>query len=123
MIEETRLPDDVMAELARIVPGPEPQLEIRLPRIPVVEEALTRQIIPVSDPLLDGNELRYLTQCVQSNWISSAGRFVREFEETFARSSAAGTASRARTAPRRSISPWRPWGSGRATRSCCRRSP
>jgi perosamine synthetase len=85
VIEETRLPDDVMAELARIVPGPEPQLEIRLPRIPVVEEALTRQIIPVSDPRLDGNELRYLTQCVQSNWISSAGRFVREFEETFAR--------------------------------------
>jgi perosamine synthetase len=84
VIEETRLPDDVMAELLRIVPGPEPALEVRLPRIPVVEEALTRQIIPVSDPRLDGNELRYLTQCIQSNWISSAGRFVREFEDTFA---------------------------------------
>ena len=73
MIEETRLPDDVMAELARHRAGPEPALEVRLPRIPVVEEALTRRIIPVSDPTLDGNELRYLTQCVESNWISSAG--------------------------------------------------
>jgi perosamine synthetase len=85
VIEETRLPDDVMAALSEILPGPEPPLEVRVPRIPVVEEALTRRIIPVSDPRLDGNELRYLTQCVQSNWISSAGRFVREFEAAFAR--------------------------------------
>jgi perosamine synthetase len=84
MIEETRLPESVMAELAKLIPGPEPHLEVRIPRIPVAEEALTRRIIPVSDPKLDGNELRYVTQCVQSNWISSAGRFVREFEETFA---------------------------------------
>ncbi len=84
MIEETRLPRSVMAEIQKIIPGPEPPLEVRLPRIPVAEEALTRRIIPVSDPRLDGNELRYLTQCIQSGWISSAGRFVREFEEAFA---------------------------------------
>ncbi len=84
MIEERRLPESVMADLLKIIPGPEPPLEVRIPRIPVVEEALTRRIIPVSDPKLDGNELRYLTQCIQSNWISSAGRFVREFEEAFA---------------------------------------
>ena len=84
MIEETRLPESVMAELRKIIPGPEPPLEVRIPRIPVAEEGLTRRIIPVSDPKLDGNELRYVTQCVQSNWISSAGRFVRDFEEAFA---------------------------------------
>ena len=84
MIEETRLPESVMAELAHIIPGPEPHLEVRIPRIPVAEETLTRRIIPVSDPRLDGNELRYVTQCIQSNWISSAGRFVREFEDAFA---------------------------------------
>jgi len=84
MIEETRLPDSVMAELAKIIPGPEPPLEVRIPRIPVAEEALTRRIIPVADPRLDGNELRYVTQCIQSNWISSAGRFIRDFEEAFA---------------------------------------
>jgi perosamine synthetase len=84
MIEETRLPDSVLAELADIIPGPEPALEVRIQRIPVVEESPTRRIIPVSDPRLDGNELRYVTQCIQSNWISSAGRFIREFEEAFA---------------------------------------
>jgi len=84
MIEETRLPESVMAELLKIIPGPEPPLEVRIPRIPVAEEEITRRIIPVSDPKLDGNELRYLTQCIQSNWISSAGRFVRDFEEAFA---------------------------------------
>lgn len=84
MIQESRLPESVMAELTKIIPGPEPHLEVRVSRIPVAEEALTRRIIPVSDPKLDGNELRYLTQCIQSNWISSAGRFVREFEDAFA---------------------------------------
>jgi perosamine synthetase len=84
MIEETRLPEDVMAELARLIPGPEPALEVRIPRIPVAEEGIARRILPVSDPRLDGNELRYLTQCIQSNWVSSAGRFVRDFEEAFA---------------------------------------
>jgi perosamine synthetase len=84
MIEETRLPESAMAEIQALIPGPEPPLEVRIPRIPVAEEALTRRIIPVSDPKLDGNELRYLTQCIQSNWISSAGRFIREFEEAFA---------------------------------------
>jgi perosamine synthetase len=84
MIEESRLPESVMAEIAHLIPGPEPPLEVRIPRIPVVEEPATRRIIPVSDCRLDGNELRYVTQCVQSNWISSAGRFVREFEEAFA---------------------------------------
>jgi perosamine synthetase len=41
-------------------------------------------IIPVSAPLLDGNELRYVTECVRSGWISSGGEFVRRFEDAFA---------------------------------------
>jgi perosamine synthetase len=41
-------------------------------------------IVPVSAPLLDGNELRYVTECVQSGWISSGGAFVRRFEDAFA---------------------------------------
>lgn len=84
MIEETRLPDEIMRELLAIIPGPEPPLEVQIPRIPVEEPGVTPQIIPVSDPRLDGNELRYVMQAVQSGWISSAGRFVREFEEAFA---------------------------------------
>jgi perosamine synthetase len=40
--------------------------------------------IPVNEPLLDGNEKKYLNQCIDTGWISSEGPFVREFEEKFA---------------------------------------
>jgi perosamine synthetase len=40
--------------------------------------------IPVNTPLLDGNERRYLTECIDSGWISSEGPFVAEFERRFA---------------------------------------
>lgn len=40
--------------------------------------------IPVNEPLLDGNEEKYLTECIRTGWISSEGPFVRIFEEQFA---------------------------------------
>ena len=40
--------------------------------------------IPVSAPVLDGNELEYVKQCLESGWISSRGTFVEAFEEKFA---------------------------------------
>ena len=36
--------------------------------------------IPVNEPLLDGNEARYLAECIETGWISSEGPFVRKFE-------------------------------------------
>lgn len=41
-------------------------------------------MIPVNEPLLDGNERKYLNECIDTGWISSEGPFVREFEERFA---------------------------------------
>lgn len=41
-------------------------------------------MIPVSEPLLDGNEKRYLAECIDSGWISSEGPFVGRFEQAFA---------------------------------------
>jgi perosamine synthetase len=41
-------------------------------------------VIPVNEPLLDGNEERYLVECVRTGWISSEGPFVRRLEEGFA---------------------------------------
>ncbi len=41
-------------------------------------------MIPVNTPLLDGNEERYLVECIRSGWISSEGPFVERFEEQFA---------------------------------------
>lgn len=43
-------------------------------------------MIPVNTPLLDGNEARYLQECITSGWISSEGPFVDRFEQEFARS-------------------------------------
>lgn len=41
-------------------------------------------MIPVNTPLLTGNEKKYLTECVDSGWISSEGPFVEKFETRFA---------------------------------------
>jgi perosamine synthetase len=40
--------------------------------------------IPVNEPLLDGNEKKYLSECIDTGWISSEGPFIRQFEEQFA---------------------------------------
>jgi perosamine synthetase len=40
--------------------------------------------IPVNEPILDGNEKKYLAQCIDSGWISSEGPFVRDLESRFA---------------------------------------
>jgi len=39
--------------------------------------------IPVCEPALIGNEKKYLTDCVESGWISSDGPYVKKFEEQF----------------------------------------
>lgn len=36
--------------------------------------------IPVNTPLLDGNEKKYLNECIDSGWISSEGSFVKKLE-------------------------------------------
>jgi len=36
--------------------------------------------VPVNEPLLSGNEKKYLGQCIDTGWISSDGPFVRELE-------------------------------------------
>ena len=40
--------------------------------------------IPVNQPLLNGNEKKYLLECIDTGWISSEGPFVKKFEEQFA---------------------------------------
>ena len=41
------------------------------------------QAIPVNTPLLSGNELIYLTECIETGWISSEGPFITKFENIF----------------------------------------
>ena len=44
---------------------------------------MSDSFIPVNMPLLDGNEKRYLNECIDSGWISSEGPFVEKFEKEF----------------------------------------
>ena len=37
--------------------------------------------IPVNEPLLNGNEKKYLCECIDTGWISSEGPFVKDFEK------------------------------------------
>jgi len=45
---------------------------------------MDRKPIPVNEPLLNGNEKKYLNECIDTGWISSEGGFVREFEQQLA---------------------------------------
>ena len=42
-------------------------------------------MIPVNEPLLNGNEKKYLNECIDTGWISTEGPYVREFEKKFAK--------------------------------------
>ena len=42
------------------------------------------KFIPVCEPLLAGNELKYITDAVSTGWISSSGSYVNQFEQKFA---------------------------------------
>ena len=39
---------------------------------------------PIMQPLLNGNELAYVSDCIKTGWISSQGAYVKRFEKEFA---------------------------------------
>jgi perosamine synthetase len=39
--------------------------------------------IPVNTPILSGNELEYVKNCIETGWISSEGPYINEFEDKF----------------------------------------
>lgn len=40
--------------------------------------------IPLSIPHINGNEWKYIKECLDTNWVSSVGKFVNKFEEEIA---------------------------------------
>ena len=42
-------------------------------------------MVPVNEPLLNGNEKKYLNECIDTGWISSEGPFIARFEQEFAK--------------------------------------
>lgn len=79
MIREREMDEGFFRRISDIVPGKDPVV------VPRPINGGPERIISVADVRLDGNELKYLTECVESNWISSGGEFVRRFESEFAR--------------------------------------
>lgn len=62
------LDPNLSLEHRSIIPGPEPE----------------PKKIPVCRPTLAGNELKYIEECIKTNWISSIGKNIPKFEEMFA---------------------------------------
>lgn len=88
MLQPVELTLEEMGELAAMIPAADPEVKVRYRPIPDFDEhtdqSTRRSIIPVCEPTLTGNELKYVQQAVETNWISSAGSFIREFEAQFA---------------------------------------
>ena len=42
------------------------------------------KFIPIAVPHLSGNEKTYVMDCLDTNWISSIGKYIKEFEASFA---------------------------------------
>lgn len=40
--------------------------------------------VPVNEPVLTGNEKKYLQECIETGWVSSEGPFVERFEQAVA---------------------------------------
>jgi perosamine synthetase len=45
---------------------------------------MNRPFIPVSAPVLNGNERKYVLDCLDTTWISSNGPYIERFEKAFA---------------------------------------
>lgn len=40
--------------------------------------------ISIAEPVFNGNEKKYLMECIDTGWVSANGRFINEFQEKFA---------------------------------------
>ncbi|SDK78932.1 perosamine synthetase [Maridesulfovibrio ferrireducens] len=67
-------------------------LSSKIQHLPIVDEEgrlidifsfKKEALLPVASPSLSGNELKYVTDCIVSNWISSQGEYVKKFEKSF----------------------------------------
>ncbi len=84
MLKPAELSLEEMGDLAAVIPAGDPEVKLAYRPIPDFDQNARRRIIPVCEPTLGGNELKYVTRAVETNWISSAGSFIRDFEARFA---------------------------------------
>jgi len=68
----------MFGEKIRVIPVLD--LEGRIVDIALYDQRLR---LPIAEPSLGGKELMYVTDCIVSNWISSTGKYVTQFEKIF----------------------------------------
>lgn len=84
MLQPAELSLEEMGDLAQIIPIADPEVKLHYRAIPAFDQPTRRSIIPVCEPTLGGNEMKYVQRAIETNWISSAGSFIPEFEHRFA---------------------------------------
>jgi len=84
MLRPADLTLDQMGELAEIIPASDPELKPSHGTSAARGRFGSRSYIPVCEPTLGGNEWKYVRHAIESNWISSGGSYVEEFERRFA---------------------------------------
>ena len=82
MLQPSKIEVKDLGDRASVIPAQDPPLQLSIGRIPISQNL--GKIIPVCEPVLGGNELAYVSECVESGWISSAGGFIDRFESMFA---------------------------------------
>ena len=45
---------------------------------------MEKEFIPLSVPNITGNELKYVSETIETEWVSSVGSYVDQFEKDFA---------------------------------------
>lgn len=50
------------------------------PKYNALKDIASKNLIPLSVPSFRGNEWNYVKECIDTSWVSSAGKFVDEFE-------------------------------------------
>ncbi len=48
-------------------------------------QTVGNNIIPIYSPVLDGNEKKYVLDCLDNTWLSSKGQYVQRFEAAFSK--------------------------------------
>lgn len=43
-----------------------------------------KDFLPLHEPIFTGNEINYVTDCIQTGWVSSVGEYVEQFEQKLA---------------------------------------
>ncbi|MCZ8531825.1 LegC family aminotransferase [Psychrobacillus psychrodurans] len=51
----------------------------------LIKEHYKKDFVPLHEPTFNSKELEYVTECIETGWISSVGAYVTRFEEDLAR--------------------------------------